>query len=115
LNNQVPAVLANFRPSIIRRMILVGTAPRGGEDTAGAAFIKRLALRTQDLEPVAGPNVAKAQVTAFREWEGVVGERFAYLKSIHQPALVRSLFQFHESFTRQATAFLASDSESAPY
>ena len=26
-----------------------------------------------------------------------------------------SLFQFHGSFTRQATAFLASDSESAPY
>jgi len=26
-----------------------------------------------------------------------------------------SLFQFHESFTRQAAAFLASESESAPY
>lgn len=26
-----------------------------------------------------------------------------------------SLFQFHESFTRQATAFLASDSPFAPY
>ena len=26
-----------------------------------------------------------------------------------------SLFQFHESFTRQATAFLASDSAFAPY
>jgi pimeloyl-ACP methyl ester carboxylesterase len=26
-----------------------------------------------------------------------------------------SLFQFHESFTRQAAAFLASDSSFAPY
>jgi hypothetical protein len=27
----------------------------------------RLALRTQHLEPAAGPDVAKAQVAAFRE------------------------------------------------
>lgn len=185
LGGMIAQQIAQDRPATIRRMILVGTAPRGGEDVmhlekpslakylsdpnlkgyarlqklffapsdssqaAGAAFIKRLALRTQDLEPVAGPDVAKAQVMAFREWEGTVGERFTHLKSIHQPTLVvngiydemipvrnsywlsanlpnavlltypdsghGSLFQFHESFTRQAAAFLASDSESAPY
>jgi pimeloyl-ACP methyl ester carboxylesterase len=185
LGGMIAQQIAHNRPSIIRRMILVGTAPRGGEDimhlekpslakylsdpslkgyarlqklffahtdssqAAGAAFIKRLALRTQDREPVAGPDVAKAQVTAFRDWEVVVGEPFADLKSIRQPTLVvngiydemipvrnsywlsanlpnavlltypdsghGSLFQFHESFTRQATAFLASGSESAPY
>ncbi len=185
LGGMIAQQIAKNRPSIIRRMILVGTAPRGGEDimhlekpslakylgdpslngyarlqklffaptdssqSAGAAFVKRLALRTQDREPVAGPEVAKAQVMAFRDWEGVFGERFADLKSIRQPALVvngiydemipvrnsywlsanlpnavlmtypdsahGSLFQFHESFTRQATAFLASDSRSAPY
>jgi pimeloyl-ACP methyl ester carboxylesterase len=185
LGGMIAQQIAQIRPSAIRRMILVGTAPRGGEDimhlekpslakylgdpslkgyerlqklffaptnssqAAGAAFIKRLALRAQDREPAAGPEVAKAQVAAFRDWEGIVGERFADLKSIRQPTLVvngiydemipvrnsywlsanlpnavlltypdsahGSLFQFHESFTRQATAFLASDSRSAPY
>ena len=98
---------------------------------------------------MSGPDVAKAQMTAFREWEQFKGERFAGLKSIRQPTLVvngvrdemisvansyrltenlpnavlliypdsghGSLFQFHESFARHAAAFLASDSEFAPY
>jgi pimeloyl-ACP methyl ester carboxylesterase len=172
-------------PALIRRMILVGTAPRGGEDImhlekpslakymadptllgsarlqkiffaptetsqlAGKAFIKRLAWRVGDREPVSGPGIARAQLTAFREWECGSKERFAYLKNIRQPTLVVSgildemiavqnsiwlatnmpnsvlltypdsghgcMFQFHESFTRQAAAFLDSDSEFAPY
>ncbi len=185
LGGMIAQQIARDRPSIIHRMILVGTAPRGGEDimhlekpslakylgdpslkgyarlqklffaptdssqAAGADFIKRLALRTEDREPVAGDEVAKAQVAAFREWEHVVGDRFADLKGIRHPTLVvngihdemipvrnsywlsanlpnavlltypdsghGSLFQFHESFTRQATAFLASVSAAAPY
>ena len=173
------------RPSIFRRMVLVGTAPRGGEDimhlekpnlakplgdpslqgyavlqkiffaptdssqAAGAAFIKRLMQRSQDREPVSGPAVAQAQMAAFREWEQVSGERFSDLKKIRHPTLVMngvydemipvsnsywlsahlsnamlltypdsghgSLFQFHELFTRQAAAFLASESLFAPY
>jgi pimeloyl-ACP methyl ester carboxylesterase len=173
------------RPSIVRRMILVGTAPRGGEDimhlekpslakylddpslsgyavlqkiffaptdssqAAGGTFIKRLLQRTQDREPIAGPEAAKAQMAAFRDWEQFTGERFAGLKDIRQPTLVingihdemipvrnsywlsaflpnavlmtypdsghGSLFQFHESFTRQAAAFLRSESPFAPY
>jgi pimeloyl-ACP methyl ester carboxylesterase len=185
LGGMIAQQMAQDRPSIFRRMILVGTAPRGGEDimhlekpslakyladpnlqgyavlqkiffaptessqAAGKAFIERLTRRTQDREPVSGPEIAKAQIMAFREWEQLRGERFAGLKSIVQPTLVvngihdemipvansyrlseslpnavlliypdsghGSLFQFHESFTRQATAFLASDSASAPY
>jgi pimeloyl-ACP methyl ester carboxylesterase len=185
LGGMIAQQVAQDRPSMFRRMMLVGTAPRGGEEimhlekpslakylsdpdlkgyarlqrlffaptesshAAGAAFIKRLAMRTQDREPVAGAEVAKAQVAAFREWDRVVGERFADLKSIRHPTLVvngiydemipvrnsywlsanlpnavlltypdsghGSLFQFHESFTRQAMAFLASQSASAPY
>jgi pimeloyl-ACP methyl ester carboxylesterase len=177
--------MAQDRPSIFRRMILVGTAPRGGEDimhlekpslarhmsdpslqgyarlqklffaptessqAAGAAFIKRLAQRTQDREPASGMEIAKAQIAAFRDWERPIGERFAELTGIRQPTLVvngihdemipvrnsywlsanlpnavlltypdsghGSLFQFHESFTRQAAAFLGSDSAFAPY
>lgn len=185
LGGMVAQQMAQDWPAIFRRMILVGTAPRGGEDimhlekptlakylrdpqfrgyevlqkiffaptpssqAAGEAFVGRLAQRTQDLEPRSGPEVAQAQRSAFAEWEQFTGERFAYLKNIHQPTLVvhgiydemigvsnaywlsqnlpdavlmtypdsghGSLFQFHESFTRQAAAFLSSDSATAPY
>ena len=173
------------RPTVFRRMLLVGTAPTGGEDimhlekptlhvhlsdpklrgyavlgkiffaptessqAAAAGFIARLMERTQDREPVSGPAVAQAQIAAFREWESVTGERFAALKTIRQPTLIvngihdemipvrnsywlgenlanavlmtypdsghGSLFQFHESFTRQAGEFLDSKSAAAPY
>jgi pimeloyl-ACP methyl ester carboxylesterase len=185
LGGMVAQQMALERPSIIRRMMLVGTAPRGGEDimhlekpslakplgdpalqgyavlqkiffapskssqAAGAAFIKRLMQRGEDREPISGPAVAQAQMAAFREWEQVSGERFSDLRKIRHPTLVvngiydemipvsnsywlsahlpnavlltypdsghGSLFQFHESFTEQAAAFLASQSEFAPY
>jgi pimeloyl-ACP methyl ester carboxylesterase len=185
LGGMIAQQMALDRPSMIRRMILVGTAPRGGEDImhldkprlagylsdpqlrgyevlgklffaptsssqkAGQEFIKRLMQRSQDREPVSGPAVAEAQMAAFREWELVTGERFASLKALRQPTLIvngvhdemipvrnsywlseslpnavlltypdsghGSLFQFHESFTRHAKEFLASDSAFAPY
>jgi pimeloyl-ACP methyl ester carboxylesterase len=185
LGGMIAQQMAQDRPSIFRKMILVGTAPRGGEDimhlekpslakfigdptlkgyavlqkiffaptqssqAAGAAFIDRLMQRQEDREPLSGPQVAQAQAAAFREWEQFSGERFAELKTIHHPTLVvngvhdemipvrnsyflsenlanavlltypdsghGSLFQFHEAFTRQAAAFLMSDSVFAPY
>jgi pimeloyl-ACP methyl ester carboxylesterase len=185
LGGMVAQQMALNRPSLFRRMILVGTAPRGGEDImhleklslakhladpklqgyailqklffapthssqdAGAAFVERLMRRQQDREPISGPAVAQAQMAAFRDWEKVSGKRFADLKVIGQPVLVvngiydemipvsnsywlsahlpnavlltypdsghGSLFQFHESFTGQAMAFLASTSSYAPY
>jgi pimeloyl-ACP methyl ester carboxylesterase len=185
LGGMVAQEMALARPSIIRKLMLVGTAPKGGEDVmhlekpslakhlgdpnlkgyailqkifftpsapsqaAGAAFIERLMQRQEDREPISGQAVAGAQVAAFRDWEKVSGERFADLKRIPHPTLVvngvsdemipvsnsywlsahllnavlltypdaghGSLFQYHESFTRQASAFLASDSKSAAY
>lgn len=185
LGGMVAQQMVQERPSIFRRMILVGTGPRGGKDImhlekpslskylqdpklpgyavlskiffaatktsqeAGEAFIGRLTERKDDLDPPSGPEVAANQMAAFREWEQSTGERFADLKSIRQPTLVvngvhdemipvsnsyslaenlpnavllvypdsghGSLFQFHESFTRHVTAFLASDSASAVY
>ena len=184
LGGMVAQEIALARPSLVRKILLVGTAPEGGEEimrmekpevkaifasnltssqrlvklffaptasskAAGEAFTARLAQRNQDREPASGPDVAKAQITAFRAWEASTGYRFAKLRKISQPCLVvhgvfdilipvrnsyllsehlpnavlltypdsghGSLFQFHESFTRQAASFLASDSAFAPY
>ena len=185
LGGMIAQQMALDRPSSIHRMILVGTAPRGGEDimhlekpslarhlgdptlkgyavlqkiffaqtassqAAGGVFLERLALRKEDLDPPSGPDVAAAQMAAFRDWEQPAGARFADLNAVHQPTLVvngihdemvpvsnsyrlaenlpnavllaypdsghGSLFQFHDSFTRHASAFLASDAPFAPY
>jgi pimeloyl-ACP methyl ester carboxylesterase len=124
LGGMIAQQMAQDRPSIFRRMILVGTAPRGGEDimhlekptlarhladpslrgyavlqklffapsessqAAGAAFVQRLSQRKEDRDPVSGPEVAAAQVAAFRDWERFGGERFAELRRIRQPTLV---------------------------
>ena len=179
LGGMVAQEMALERPSLVRKMLLVGTAPEGGEDimhmekpelkkitddpnlpglqklvklffapsvssqAAGEAFIARLAQRKQDREPLSGSNVAKAQIDAFRAWEAFAGERFAKLRRISQPCLVvngvfdnmipvrnsymlsehlpnamlltypdaghGSLFQFHDSFVRQASLFLESE------
>ncbi len=185
LGGMVAQQVALDRPTSIRKLILAGTAPRGGEDimhldkpsigkhfqdpalkgydilqkiffaatetsqTAGKAFTARLMQRQQDREPLSGGEIAQTQMAAFREWEQYSGERFAELKRIRQPALVvngihdemvpiansyrlvenlpnavllaypdaghGSIFQWHDSFVRQATAFLASKSLDAPY
>jgi pimeloyl-ACP methyl ester carboxylesterase len=185
LGGMVAQQMARERPSIVHRMILVGTAPRGGEDimhlekpslathladprlkgyavlqkiffaptassqSAGGAFLERLAQRTEDLDTPSGPAVAAAQMAAFREWEQPTGTRFMDLKDVSQPTLVvngvhdemisvsnsyrlmenlpnavllvypdsghGSLFQFNESFTRQAAGFLASKSPIAVF
>jgi pimeloyl-ACP methyl ester carboxylesterase len=178
LGGMVAQVAALERPGLIRKMLLVGTAPEGGEDimhlekpelakilgdpslkgyqvlvklfftpseasqAAGQAFATRLMARTEDREPISGPNVAAAQIASFRAWERVDGERFAKLRRITQPCLVvngvfdnmipvrnsyflsehlphailltypdaghGSLFQYHDSFVRQAKLFLES-------
>lgn len=179
LGGMVAQEIALERPSLVRKMLLVATAPEGGEDimhmekpelrkvtedpklprlqrlvklffapsvssqAAGEAFIARLARRKRDREPPSSPNVAKAQIAAFRAWEAFTGERFAELRKINQPCLVvngvfdnmipvrnsymlsehlpnamlltypdaghGSLFQFHDSFVRQASLFLDSE------
>ena len=185
LGGMVAQQMALDSPTIFRRLILVGTAPRGGEDimhldkpslakhlqdsskkgytilqkifftptasgqAAGAAFVARLAERREDLDGASGPGVAGAQMAAFRDWEGFTGERYADLRTIGHPTLIvngvqdemvpvvnsyrlaehlsnamlltypdaghGSLFQYHDSFARHASAFLSVDSESAVY
>lgn len=185
LGGMVAQVMAQQRPAVVRRMILVGTAPRGGDDimhldkpelarhfadpglrgfavlqkifftpsqgsqSAGKAFIRRLTRRTDDLDRPSSSDAAQAQMAAFREWEQFTGDRFTDLRTIRQPTLVvngiadamisvqnsyrlaehlpnavlltypdaghGSMFQYADSFTRQASAFLASDSPYAAY
>jgi len=124
LGGMIAQQVALEHPALVRRMLLVGTAPEGGEDimhiekpelrkiledrtltgyqvlvklfftpseasqAAGRAFTARLSARTEDREPLSGPNVAQAQIAAFRAWERVDGERFAKLRRITQPCLV---------------------------
>ena len=124
LGGMVAQQVALERPSLVHKMLLVATAPEGGEDimhmdkpelrkitedtnmpgleklvklffapskssqAAGEAFAARLALRKQDGEPLAGQDVAIAQITAFRAWEKYSGERFGKLAKITQPCLV---------------------------
>ena len=124
LGGMVAQQLALDRPSIVHKLILVGTAPRGGEDimhlekpslakylgdptlkgyevlqklffaptpssqAAGGAFIERLAQRKEDHDTLSGPDVAAAQIAAFREWEQSSGTRFADREGIRQPTLV---------------------------
>ena len=102
LGGMVAQQVALDRPSLVRKMLLVGTAPKGGEDimvklfftpsessqAAGQAFATRLLARSEDREPLSGPKVAQAQLAAFRAWERVEGERFGELRRIAQPCLV---------------------------
>lgn len=126
LGGMVAQQIALDRPSIFRKMVLVGTAPRGGEDimhlekpslakplqdpslkgysvlqkiffaptessqSAGEAFVGRLTRRKEDREPVSGPDVAQAQMAAFRDWEKFTGRRFAELAAIRQPSYQRA-------------------------
>jgi len=185
LGGMVAQQMAQERPGVFRRMILAGTAPRGGDDimhldkprlasalgdpslrgyavlqklffaesqtsqAAGAEFVVRLAQRKDDLDRPSGAQVAAAQLAAFREWEQIGCEHFSNLAGIRQPTLVvngvhddmvpitnsyrlvehlpnamllvypdaghGSLFQFHQSFTRHAKAFLVSESPLAPF
>jgi pimeloyl-ACP methyl ester carboxylesterase len=124
LGGMVAQQIALDRSSLVRKMLLVGTAPEGGEDimhlekpelrqiledptlqglqvlaklfftsseasqAAGQAFVGRLAARTGEWEPIAGPNVAQAQLAAFRAWERGGAECFGKLRRISHPCLV---------------------------
>jgi len=107
-------------------------APTESSQTAGAAFIERLMQRKEDQEPVSGLAVAQAELKSIRlpvlVVNGIHDEMIpvsnSYWLSENLPNAVLltypdsghgTLFQFHESFTRQAAAFLASNSQFAPY
>jgi pimeloyl-ACP methyl ester carboxylesterase len=116
------------RPELIRKLILIGTAPRNHDagngqghitpetaaifgaaynppenlwlkvfftdseasQAAGRAFLKRYLSRIENRDAPINENVAPVQIAAVGDWGSQPGERFAYLKNIHQPTLVVS-------------------------
>jgi len=119
LGGMIAQQLAYAHPSLVERLILLGTGPRGGEGmtftelsidelndpvalllsafftpsgasvSAAHAYMKRLALRTQDRDAKVSPDAAAAQLAAIREW-GVIPTtgRFEMLAAIDHPTLV---------------------------
>lgn len=90
LGGMVAIHMVQDRPSIFRRMILVGTAPRGGEDIMHLEK-PSLAKRIQDPTNRGYDVLTKIFFTASppsREWEGFNGQRFAELRAIRHPTLV---------------------------
>ncbi len=71
--------------SVLQRIFF---APTASSQAAGGAFVNRLMERKEDREPIPGPEVAKAQMMAFREWEKFIGKRFVDLAATRQPTLV---------------------------
>jgi pimeloyl-ACP methyl ester carboxylesterase len=118
-------------------MVLVGTAPRGAEDimhldkpriatytgdpqmAAFREWEKFTGERFADLRAIQQPSLVVNGIH-----DDMIPVSNSYWLSQHLPNAVLmtypdsghgSLFQFHESFTRQVTDFLASDSDFAPY
>jgi pimeloyl-ACP methyl ester carboxylesterase len=103
LGGMIAQQLAQDHPDMIRRMILLGAGPRGGEgmtftelsvdelddpvallmgafftpskasQAAGRAYIERLKLRTADRDAPISKKAAGAQLEAIREW-GAISE-----------------------------------------
>jgi pimeloyl-ACP methyl ester carboxylesterase len=101
LGGMIAQQLASQHPDMIRRMILVGTGPRGGEgmtftelsaeerndplallmnafftpsqssQAAGRAYVERLHLRKADRDAAVSRKAASAQLDAIREWGAV--------------------------------------------
>jgi pimeloyl-ACP methyl ester carboxylesterase len=101
LGGMITQQLAFEYPDMIRRMILMGTGPRGGEGmtftelspeeladpvallmnsfftpskaskAAGQAYIERLKLRAADRDASVSKNAAGAQLAAIREWGSI--------------------------------------------
>ena len=101
LGGMIAQQLAHDHPALVRRMILLGTGPRGGEgmtftelsigelddpvalltkafftpseasQAAGRAYLGRLATRTRDRVGAVSLDAAGAQLDAIREWGAV--------------------------------------------
>ena len=118
LGGMIAQQLAFEYPDMIRRMILMGTGPRGGEGmtftelstdlladpvallmsafftpseaskAAGRAYIERLKRRVVDRDAPVSMQSASVQLEAIREWGLPSGNRYAMLGKIRQRTLI---------------------------
>jgi pimeloyl-ACP methyl ester carboxylesterase len=98
LGGMVAQEIALERPSLVRKMLLVGTAPEGGEDI--------MHMEKPELKKITDVNGV---------FDNMIPVRNSYMLSEHLPNATLltypdaghgSLFQFHDSFVRQASLFL---------
>ncbi len=98
-------------PDLVRKLILVGTGPRGGQgmesltlvaqrifgaaydpseadQAAGGEFLKRKHLRQEGRDPEVNDRVSPAQIEAMDKWGVQQKGSYDYLKTIKQPTLV---------------------------
>nr|WP_315050898.1 alpha/beta hydrolase [uncultured Brevundimonas sp.] len=117
LGGFIAQVLAARSTVKVRRLIVAGSAPRGGEEhllevveeafaqgardvrlplfftpsaasqAAGSAFVDRATARTQDRDPDSGENVSNPQAAAIIGW-CATDDGDATLKAIRQPTLI---------------------------
>jgi pimeloyl-ACP methyl ester carboxylesterase len=118
LGGMIAQQLAADHPEMVRRIILSGTGPRGGEamvsdlsvdelddeasliknalftqsdpsKAAGHAYIERLKLRAENRDAPVSKHSALAEAAAIREW-GLIPQtsRFAMLAQIRHPTLI---------------------------
>jgi pimeloyl-ACP methyl ester carboxylesterase len=117
LGGMLAQVLA-LRGSLVRKLIIAGAAPRGGEEhllavvkdaftqgapdvrlplfftpsdasqRAGSAFIARAGVRSQDRDPDNGESVSNPQARAIIDWCARKEQDAATLRAVVQPALI---------------------------
>lgn len=118
LGGFVAQALAVQSPRLVRRLIIAGSAPRGGEEhllavlqdafsrgvpdprvplfftpseasqAAGQAFVQRAAARAKDRDPESTDAVSNPQAKAIITWCAVDDPDQASLKAITQPMLI---------------------------
>jgi pimeloyl-ACP methyl ester carboxylesterase len=118
LGGMLAQVLAVQQPGLIRKIIIAGAAPRGGEEhllavvadafsrgapdvrlplfftpseesqRAGRAFVARAAARTHDRDPDSGDDVSEPQAKAIIGWCARNDEGDTTFRAIAQPALI---------------------------
>lgn len=118
LGGMIAQVLAGLHPRLIRKVIIAGAAPRGGEEhllavveeafargapdvrlplfftpseesqRAGRAFVARASARKEDRDPDSNDDVSGPQAKAIIGWCARNDEGEATLRAISQPALI---------------------------